>query len=115
MNPKEVVEEAQIQLESDLSEQEQQPQEVEEPEPQNAQQPAQPAQPPTLTQHQTPPSPQTQPDPETAQATAREEQSVLTPQQTDQEVEDSIPTVELQRSPESASPTSVTSSESSPR
>ncbi|XP_057209308.1 SUN domain-containing ossification factor [Triplophysa rosa] len=115
VNLDEVVEEAQIQLESDLSEQEQQQQQqqedVEEQEPQNTQQPAQP---PTLTQPQTPPSPQAQPDPETAQATATEEQSVSTPPQTDQQVEDSsTPAAELQRSPESASPTSVTSSESS--
>lgn len=113
VNLEEVVKEAQIPLESDLPEQEQPQQEVEEQESQNTQQPAQP---PTLTQPQTPPSPQPQPEPETSQATATEEQSVLTSPQTDQQVEDSsTPTVELQRSPESASPTSVTSSESSSR
>lgn len=113
VNLDEVVEEDQIQLESDLPEQEQLQQEVEEQELQNTQEPAQP---PTLTQPQTPPSPQPQPDPETSQATATEEQSVLTPPQMDQKVEDSsTPAAELQRSPESASPTSVTSSEISPR
>lgn len=114
MNLDKVVEEAQIQLESDLSEQDQQLQqeEVEEQEPQN---PQQPAQPPTLTQPQTTPPPQAQPDPETAEATATEGKSVLTPPQTDQQVEDSsTPAAELQ-SPESASPTSVTYSESSSR
>ncbi|XP_056620066.1 SUN domain-containing ossification factor isoform X3 [Triplophysa dalaica] len=113
VNLDEVVEEAQIHLKSDLSEQgqqQQQQEEVEEQEPQNAQQPAQP---PTLTQPQTTPPPQAQPDPETAEATATEGKSVLTPPQTDQQVEDSsTPAAELQ-SPESALPTSVTYSESS--
>ncbi|KAI7799694.1 putative SUN domain-containing ossification factor-like [Triplophysa rosa] len=105
-----VIEEALLHL-KDAPHEEQHKRDVEEQEPQNTQQPAQP---PTLTQPQTPPSPQAQPDPETAQATATEEQSVSTPPQTDQQVEDSsTPAAELQRSPESASPTSVTSSESS--
>ncbi|XDV41855.1 hypothetical protein PO909_010647, partial [Leuciscus waleckii] len=117
VNLEEVLEEQQIQLDSALPELEQQQQ----PEPQNTQQQdqQQSAQPPTLTQPQTaPPLSQTQTEPETPQATATEDQATqasaaLTPPQTDPHGEDpSAPAAELQNSPEPASPTSVSSSES---
>lgn len=129
VNLEEVLEEPQIQLESALPEleqqqqqQQEQEQEQQQPEPQSSQQSdqQQSAQPPTLTQPQTaPPLSQPQPDPETPQATATEDQAAhpsaaLTPPQADPHGEDpSAPPAELQKSPESASPTSVTSSETS--
>ncbi|XP_016373730.1 SUN domain-containing ossification factor-like isoform X2 [Sinocyclocheilus rhinocerous] len=126
VNLEEVLEEPQIQLESALPEleqqQQQQQQQEQQPEPQSTQQSdqQQSAQPPTLTQPQTaPPLSQPQPDPESPQATATEDQAAhasaaLTPPQTDPHGEDpSAPPAELQKSPESVSPTSVTSSESS--
>lgn len=116
----EVVEEAQVQLESDLSDQDQEQQqqqqeqqeEVEQSEPKNLQQNEKP-QTPTLAQPQTPPpSPQSQPDPEASQGATTEEQPP--PPQADPQVEESsAPASELQNSPESTSPTSVTSPESS--
>ncbi|KAL1254526.1 hypothetical protein QQF64_016755 [Cirrhinus molitorella] len=122
VNLEEVLEEPQIQLEPALPELEQQQQQQEQqPEPQSTQQSDQQysAQSPTLTQPQTaPPLSQHQPDPETPQATATEDQAphasaALTPPQTDSHTEDpSAPPPELQKSPESASPTSVTTSES---
>uniref|UniRef100_A0A8C2CL88 SUN domain-containing ossification factor n=1 Tax=Cyprinus carpio TaxID=7962 RepID=A0A8C2CL88_CYPCA len=116
VNLEEVLEEPQIQLESalpELEQQQQQQQQEQQPEPQSTQQSdqQQSAQPPTLTQPQ--------PDPETLQPTATEDQAAhasaaLTPPQTVPHGEDpSAPPAELQKSPESASPTSVTSSESS--
>uniref|UniRef100_A0A8C1Y826 SUN domain-containing ossification factor n=1 Tax=Cyprinus carpio TaxID=7962 RepID=A0A8C1Y826_CYPCA len=116
VNLEEVLEEPQIQLESalpELEQQQQQQQQEQQPEPQSTQQSdqQQSAQPPTLTQPQ--------PDPETLQPTATEDQAAhasaaLTPPQTVPPGEDpSAPPAELQKSPESASPTSVTSSESS--
>ncbi|XP_016353481.1 SUN domain-containing ossification factor-like isoform X3 [Sinocyclocheilus anshuiensis] len=124
VNLEEVLEEPQILLESALPvlEQQQQQQQEQQPEPQSTQQSdqQQSAQPPTLAQPQTaPPLSQPQPDPETLQPTATEDQAAhtsaaLTPPQTDPHREDpSAPPAELQKSPESASPTSVTSSESS--
>ncbi|XP_051954705.1 SUN domain-containing ossification factor isoform X3 [Xyrauchen texanus] len=116
VNLEKLVEEAQISLELALPEpeQQQQQQQVQEPEPQNTQQPDQPQ---TLTQPQTlPPSPQ--PDPKALQTTATEDQAdhasaALTPTETDPQAEDpSGPAADLQKSPESVSPTSVTSSES---
>ncbi|XP_052390573.1 SUN domain-containing ossification factor isoform X4 [Carassius gibelio] len=121
----EVLEEQQLQLESPLPvlEEQQQQQQQEQPEPQSTQQSdqQQSAQPPTSTQPQTaPPLSQPQPDPETPQPTATEDQAApasaaLTPPQTDPHREDpSAPPAELQKSPEeSASPTSVASSDSS--
>ncbi|XP_026089503.1 SUN domain-containing ossification factor-like isoform X3 [Carassius auratus] len=121
----EVLEEQQLQLESPLPvlEEQQQQQQQEQPEPQSTQQSdqQQSAQPPTSTQPQTaPPLSQPQPDPETPQPTATEDQAApasaaLTPPQTDPHREDpSAPSAELQKSPEeSASPTSVASSDSS--
>ncbi|KAG1964635.1 SUN domain-containing ossification factor isoform X3 [Pimephales promelas] len=121
VNLEEVLEDQQIQLDSALPELEQQ-QQQQQPEPQNTQQQdqqQQSAQPPTLTQPQTAPHlSQTQPDPETPQATATEDQAAhattaLTPPQSDPHGEDpSAPAAELQKSPEPASPTSASSSES---
>ncbi|XP_016401100.1 SUN domain-containing ossification factor-like isoform X3 [Sinocyclocheilus rhinocerous] len=122
VNLEEVLEEPQIQLESALPVLEQQQQQEQQPEPQSTQQSdqQQSAQPPTLAQPQTaPPLSQPQPDPETLQPTATEDQAAhtsaaLTPPQTDPHREDpSAPPAEIQKSPKSASPTSVTSSESS--
>lgn len=115
----EVLEEPQIQNESTLPALEQQQQE-QQPEGQSSQHSDQQesAQPPTLTQPETAP-PLSQPDPEAPQATATEDQAAQastdeTPPQPDPHGEEdtSAPADELQNSPESTSPTSVTSTES---
>ncbi|XP_056337275.1 SUN domain-containing ossification factor isoform X3 [Danio aesculapii] len=116
-----VLEEPQIQHDSlpDLEQQQQQQQE-QQPEGQSSLHPDQQdlAQPPTLAQPETAPS-LSQPDPEVPQATATEDHAAQastdeTPTQPDPHGEEdaSAPADELQNSPESTSPTSVTSSES---
>ncbi|XP_686501.6 SUN domain-containing ossification factor isoform X5 [Danio rerio] len=120
VNLEEVLEEPQIQHDSALPELEQQQQQEQHPEGQSSQHPDQQdsAQPPTFAQPETAP-PLSQPDPEVPQATATEDQAAQpstdeTPPHPDPHAEEdaSAPADELQNSPESTSPTSVTSSES---